>query len=690
MAEQRRKQPPLAPAEFTPLDEVRGRREWPVSPGMLVLGVIVILAGVVLVYLFSARAVIFQPEPADAEIEVSGLSFNIGNNHLLLRGSHRVEASAPGYRPLETEIVVGDESPQEVELRLEALPGSLQLESTLDEIEVYIDGEVAGLAPGLIENVSRGSHIVEYRKHRYFPLREEIDVEGLGRTQVVQVELEPAWGEMQFTSRPEGADLFVDDELVGQTPLSTEVLETGSLVRLAKRGYKDWERELTVKAGTSEAHPLIEMTVADGILQVSSQPRGASVTVDREFRGIAPLNVALSPLGEHRVELYLEGYQKAVRTVSIEPEQRSSLAVSLTPIIGRIQLSVEPQDAEVLVNGTVRGRGSQVLELTAREHRVVVRKDGYAAQSFKVTPRPDQAQSLEVKLLTETQDYWASRPPRITSPVGTQLLLFRPSESFKLGAPRREPGRRANEAERAVRLERPFYVGTHEITNAQFRMWKGEHSSRAMRGQTLDMDNQPVVNVSWQDAALFCNWLSQREGLPPFYVVQNGVVTGFDIDAHGYRLPTEAEWAYVARITPAGDTLMFPWGTELYLPQQVVANFADQSAVQILTFTLSNYNDGYPVSAPVGSFGANARGLYDLGGNAAEWVSDYYDIRPSRDEELDPVGPETGSRHVIRGSSWAMGSRSELRLSYRDGGDEGRMDTGFRIARYVDAQGVDQ
>lgn len=689
MAE-RRQQPALAAAEFTPLDQEKGRREWPVSPGMLALGIIVVLAGLVLVYLFAARSVIFRPDPVSAEIEVSGLSFNIGNNYLLLRGTHHVTATAEGYRPLETQIVVAEENAQEVVLALEALPGNLQIESELEDIEVLIDGQPAGTAPGLVEDISRGAHIVEYRKHRYFPKREEVQVEGLGRTQTLQVALEPAWGQMAFTSKPAGAELYVDDELMGQTPLSTEVLETGSRVKLVARGYKTWERDLTVKAGTSEAYPLIEMSVADGILQVSSQPRGASVTVDREFRGIAPLSVPLSPLGEHRIELFLEGYQKAVRTVSIKPEQQSSLAVSLTPIIGRIRLSVQPEDAEVLVNGTVRGRGSQVLELTAREHRVVVRKDGFAPQSFKVTPRPDQAQSLEITLLTETQDYWASRPSAINSPVGAPLKLFRPSVSFELGAPRREPGRRANEAERSVRLERPFYIGTHEITNEQFRMWKNQHSSRSMRGQSLDMDKQPAVNLAWQDAALFCNWLSQREGLPPFYIVESGLVTGFDIDAHGYRLPTEAEWAYVAKIDPQGNSMMFPWGTDLYPPSEVVANYADQSAVQLLTFTLSNYNDGFPVAAPVGSFPANARGLYDLGGNAAEWVNDYYDIHPSADEELDPTGPETGSRHVIRGSSWAMGSRSELRLSYRDGGDDGRMDTGFRIARYVDAAGVDQ
>ena len=168
-------------------------------------------------------------------------------------------------------------------------------------------------------------------------------------------------------------------------------------------------------------------------------------------------------------------------------------------------------------------------------------------------------------------------------------------------------------------------------------------------------------------------------------------MTGFNLDSHGYRLLTEAEWAWTAKVIPEGKSEMFPWGTELYPPPKVVGNYADRSAAKFLSFTLSNYNDGFPVSAPVGSFAPNSKGIYDISGNVAEWTHDYYDIRPMRGEpEQDPTGPRAGNRHVIRGASWAMGSRSELRLSFRDAGADGRMDTGFRLARYVDKADIEQ
>ncbi len=677
--------------DFKPLDGDHSGRKFTLQLRYVVPSVIAGIALLILVYLFMARAIIFVPDPADARLKVSGFSFNISDNFLLLPGDRQVSAQAPGYHPFSQTITVTDESTQEIKLVLEPLPGHLNILSELNDIEVMIDDERTGLAPALIRDINRGTHIIEFSKHRYFPLKQEIEIEGLDITQDLTISLEPAWGEMQFSSTPEGAELYIDDQLIGTTPLSAEILETGSHMSLVSEGYKTWRKDLFVKAGTTEIYPDIHMIVADGILNISSSPRGASVTVDGEFRGSTPMAVTLSPLKTHRLVLLLEGYQKAVRSVDIEPEQESSLDVSLAAIMGRIRLNIKPQDAVVSVNGNAHGTGTQNLSLTARTHSIMVSKPGFESQQFDVIPRPDHEQSLNIELLTVQQAYWASRPPLVLSPLGSQLKLFRPDATFTLGAPRRQPGRRANEGERSVQLERPFYIGIHEVTNEEFRSWKSDHSSRAFLGQSLDIKEQPVVQVNWQDAATFCNWLSHREGLPLFYIEENGFITGFNIDSHGYRLPTEAEWAWVAKIDEQGNALMFPWGTDLYPPTTTSANYADSSAVYLLNFTLRNYDDGFAVSAKTGSFKPNSKDIYDMSGNVAEWTHDYYSSQSSRGPaELDPTGPAQGNRHVIRGASWALASRSELRLSYRDGGMDGRMDVGFRIARYVDKAGISQ
>jgi formylglycine-generating enzyme required for sulfatase activity len=133
--------------------------------------------------------------------------------------------------------------------------------------------------------------------------------------------------------------------------------------------------------------------------------------------------------------------------------------------------------------------------------------------------------------------------------------------------------------------------------------------------------------------------------------------------------------------------LKYSWGKTMP-PSQGAGNYADRSAAAILGNIIATYDDSYIVSSPVGKFGVNHKGLADMSGNVAEWIHDFYGIKTglSLKTEVDPIGPDKGDHHVIRGSSWAHGTVTELRLSFRDYGNDPRNDVGFRIARYVDKQ----
>ena len=281
----------------------------------------------------------------------------------------------------------------------------------------------------------------------------------------------------------------------------------------------------------------------------------------------------------------------------------------------------------------------------------------------------------------------AAIEPKIISALGQTLVLIDPAiaetSEFTMGAARRDAGRGANEVERRVDMKRAFYLATSETTNAQFRQFTADHDSGQAGGNSLNREFQPAVRLSWQQAASFCNWLSRKEGLAPFYLENQGIIVGFKPDSLGYRLPSEAEWAYASRVD--GSAIRrFAWG-EAWPPEDNTSNLADSAAAIVTGRVITGYSDGHIVSAPVASFAANHRELHDMGGNVAEGVNDVYRVPvPGEATAIDPLGDEQGDNYTIRGASWSMSRLRELRLTYRDYGERGRDDVGFRIARYAE------
>ena len=219
-----------------------------------------------------------------------------------------------------------------------------------------------------------------------------------------------------------------------------------------------------------------------------------------------------------------------------------------------------------------------------------------------------------------------------------------------------------------VNISKPFFLGKYEVTVGEFKKFIEEsgYLPESIKDKTggygfnekydasttikkdafagrdpkyswknpgfAQTDRDPVTNITWNDAFNLAKWLSKKEG-------------------KRYRLPTEAEWEYAclaktqSRFGIADD----PQSLRFY------ANLYDQSALKYWNKWhnfVQKYSDGFPFTAPVGSFKPNAYGLYDMNGNVWEWVSDFYANKYPSDTVYNPTGPLSGDLRVRRGGSW--------------------------------------
>ncbi|HEX3148412.1 MAG TPA: SUMF1/EgtB/PvdO family nonheme iron enzyme [Gemmataceae bacterium] len=260
-------------------------------------------------------------------------------------------------------------------------------------------------------------------------------------------------------------------------------------------------------------------------------------------------------------------------------------------------------------------------------------------------------------LLLSTVPIIAADPVTVTNSLGMKLVRIPPGE-FIMGNGT-EPPKTADEWNKRdydevpahkVKITKEFYLGTTEVTNAQFEQFDAEHKKLRGKGDVSKTDDEPVTYVTWQQVNEFCAWLSKKESKP-------------------YRLPTEAEWEYACR---AGTTTRFNTGDTLTAEQANVGLKKDGKT---------------QTTVPVASYKPNPWGLFDMHGNVLEWCLDWHGPYDAA-EQTDPVGRADGYAKVARGWCFHRPERARDPLKYwhssnRSGflpEDANRL-TGFRVVQ---------
>jgi formylglycine-generating enzyme required for sulfatase activity len=645
-----------------------------------------LLLGALFVLLANPLAITVTPTPDSLSLSGFPPAVKFGDNYLGLSGGYTLHAEKQGYLPLEKQVQISS-SASHYSFTMEKLPGLIDLNSSPAGATVLIDGIAVGATPLHGVEIAAGSRSVRFEHKRYLPMESVVEVEGFGKKQSFQVELEPAWAMVTLQTQPAGATLMVDGLEQGLTPLQQELIAGQRQLIFTKENFAPLEVELTVEAGQDMQPAPYQLEPSPATLAITSTPSGATVTVEGSYAGTTPLSIELPSASAHELRFSLAGHLPAKRKLTLEPEENRELSIKLVPEYGTLFITSTPADATLTIDGKQQDQATGRFRLTTTVHTLKLQASGYESVSRKVTPHSGYSQRVEIAL---SRKQAATRAEPSAKPeagkataLGQQLVLITP-KPFRMGASRKEAGRRANESEHDVTMQRSFYLSAQEVSNADFKRFQAQHSSGMAGNRSLEIDSHPVANVSWDEAARFLNWLSEKDGLPPFYQEKNGSMVAAEISTIGYRLPTEAEWAFAARMAGRKERARYPWPGK-YPPQVKAGNFADESARQLVPVVIKGYNDGFAASAPTGSFPANPVGIQDLGGNVAEWCHDYYLANPASAGKgvVDPTGPTSGTHHVVRGSSWRDASITEMRFSYRRYSQKPANDIGFRIARYA-------
>ena len=657
------------------LDAYISRRRRRRLAGMLL---VVLVAALPIAVLVSSRAFDIAVSPPKASASASwsraqGRLLILGSRVMLFSRKGTVTLEAEGFAPRSVEIDKNSDR-QQIQVTLEPLPGIAVI--TVDspaEFDLSVDEDSFGASARVELELERGPHSVRIRGSRIKPVTREIEVAGYGEVQNFTFATEPGNSALAVKTVPAGAQVFLDGAPVGRGGFEGQVDLGDHEIVVRLDGYHDQNRRFAAEPEQRTDLGTIQLLPKPASLAVTSVPSGAAVLVDGKFMGSTPVRTSLQPLRTQRLVVRKTGYEPLETHIEPKPGEVVEREFRLGSHSWRASVTSDIE-ARVTVNGV--DRGVTPAGVTVREgDRIEVFREGYQAQRVVVAPVGGKERAYEFKMMRPNEYAFHQAEAEITLANGIVLRKF-PPVHLRLSIANGQ----APTVEKT--LTRPFYMGLREVAYREYLLFDAQPVPPGSSPE------HPVTNLTWTEAARYCNWLSRREDLPPVYEFDPaGELRRIATGSLGYRLPTEAEWEAVAGYDFTENRAVgpYPWGPAATMPR-AYGNFAGRETDgQGRGKVLFEHVDNHIGTAPVASYPANVNGLYDLAGNVAEWVTDYHAPlpQPTAGPLVDPLGPERGIDHLVKGSSFRSGELSGLAVAYRTF-VAGKSDAvGFRIARWI-------
>ncbi len=653
---------------------------------------IAIIAFMLWLFLVRAYTIVVGPDQAVESSQITSLSsfsYVQGNTVYSLGASVNIKVSAQTFQS--AMVSLDSSSPATVQVVLVPSPAELlatlkiintiekarvevpskdsSMKSYLDRTQWFLNGQLKSVGSSFQHSTAPGEYQLT-ADNPYFNSQSIDLVLNRAEKRTLEVLLKPEFGSLTLDSEPIGALVTVNNIEVGNTPVKI-TLATGNYdVQVKKDNMQAIEELIPITVGFLDQKRKYNLEPVQAVLTVNATPEDGTLLINNiEY----PLgDVLLDANKSHTIEYTKAGYSNFKKVLKVDEQQPTSVDIDLNKTFGKVQLTANIP-ANVSVNGSLKGNLPATLSLNTVPQTIEFSAAGYRSVKTTVIPKANQIIPIEVDMLTEFEARRREGKPLVAEQLGINMIRFS-GAAFVMGSPANETGRRRNEHQINIEFSRQFWMSEKEITRAQYS---------AFTGNSANASNLPVTDISWLEAAQFCNWLSQQEGLPVFYRFINGRYVGINETSKGYRLPTEAEWEWLAKKSRRTISTVYVWGNQTKLRDNQ-GNFADKSTQGSQLIFFEDYEDGFSGTAPVGSFKPDRSGIYDLDGNVSEWVHDFYttSLPDTSKVYTDYLGSPSGESWVIKGGNYESGRLRELRAAFREFGSEGSKNIGFRIARY--------
>ena len=649
-------------------------------------------------------------EPTEVDVYVDGKSYGKTTAFItdLAEGSHTLKLEKQGYISITKNIVIQKGETLKLNETLQTVSSQktyLIVKADQPDALIYIDDEPISTGEASKSVNIGSSHTYRIECDLYHTETGTVTVTD---RVTVDKKLRPNFGYINVTTSPEqGAKVYVDGKYIGESPIKTDKLVSGThTVRAMKDMFKMKEQSFVVNDGQT-TNATLNMS-ANFVNVTLNTDADADIYVDEEYKGKGRWTGRLSD-GLHNFEARKQNHRTTKKTLDLVLGENKTITLEApNPINGSIDVNSSPMSAEIYIDGKHYGQTPNFInEILIGTHELRLEKSGCATLTKTITIKENETLTINEKLQTGKEiviktdksgdkvyvdnNYVGLSPVTTTvvfgshnikaerggkyvsktitvetqnyaSPKNEYMLAFSSNETFtvngvsftmikveggtfQMGAQSIDPSGTNYDSD-ALSGEEPV----HSVTLSDYYIGETEVTQElweAVMGSNPSYfkgSQKPVENVSWNDCKEFIAKLNR--------------ITG-----KNFRLPTEAEWEYAARGGNESQGYKYSGSNTI----GNVAWYTDNSSYK---------------THDVKTKTPNELGIYDMSGNVYEWCEDWYNSNYySNSPQTNPTGPSSGSSRVLRGGRWG-GDAEYCRVSFRSYNNPGRRynDSGFRLA----------